>query len=337
LSLIDAGFGLPQVGMDVLGSWPTGPSDLEAGGQPPAAGIRLGRYRLIEPIGRGSQGEVWKALQVEPLVEEVALKLLAPDRSAHPARFSQFRREAEWGARLEGPSLLPTYEFGMVAGFAFLAMPLVDGGSLADVLARRRLWLSGAQPPVRHRLDRLPRAAFLREVVTIGARVSRALAAAHSSRIVHRDVKPANILVDRLRRDGVYLADFGLGRDLSDRSPAPLCGSIGTPLYMAPEKLLGRSSDEVLCDVYALGVTLFESVTLVRPFSVPADLPRARWSEYLAFIRPCRPREVAAWVPNSLDAIIRRAMSRNPDHRHPSMQSFADELEAEAFVEYESS
>jgi serine/threonine-protein kinase len=275
---------------------------------------------------------VWRALQVEPIVEEVALKLLTTDQSDHAARLSQFHREAMWGARLEDPSLLPTYEFGTIGGFAFLAMPLVDGDSLARLLDRRRRGLTGWQSPNRHWLDRLPREgeAYLRSIAQIAARVARALAVVHAARLVHRDVKPANILVDRVRQDGVYLCDFGLGRDLDDRAPVPLRDSTGTPLYMAPERLLGHFNDEVLCDVYSLGVTLFEAATLGHPFSVPAALPRSEWPEFLAYTPPRRPRDVAPWLPIALEAIIRRAMSRNPLNRYPTMATFAEELEGYA-------
>ena len=89
-----------------------------------------------------------------------------------------------------------------------------------------------------------------------------------------------------MRPGRVYLCDFGLGRDLDDPAPAPLCNSTGTPLYMAPERLLGHPSDEILCDVYSLGVTLSEAATLVAPFSYPEDRPPWAWPEYLAYSAP---------------------------------------------------
>src|SRR5206468_244619 len=123
------------------------------------------------------------------------------------------------------------------------------------------------------------------------------------------------------------LCDFSLGRDLHDNEPALLCESTGTPLYMAPERLLGQPSDEVLCDVYALGVSLAEAITLVCPFSVPDGLPRSDWQEYLARSTPRDPGEVAPWIPSSLQSITRRAMCRNPRKRYPAMAAFAGDLE----------
>jgi serine/threonine protein kinase len=289
--------------------------------------MRLGRYRLIERLAQGCQGEVWRALQVDPIVEEVALKLLTGARAEHPGHRSQFRREAVWGARLRSPWLLPTYEFGAEGGIVYLAQPLVEGDTLAELIARYRLGSQGARAPRRHWLDQVPRATYVRAIVTITARVARGVAAAHAAHVAHRDIKPANILVDRLRPGRVFLCDFGLGRDLHQSVPAILCESTGTPLYMAPERLLGETSDEVLCDVYALGVTLAEAATLVCPFSVPDGLPRSHLREYLARSTPRDPGEVAPWLPVSLQAIIRRAMNRYPRGRYPTMTAFAGDLE----------
>jgi serine/threonine-protein kinase len=289
--------------------------------------MRLGRYRLIERLARGCQGEVWRALQVEPIVEEVALKVLTGEHAEQPRLRSQFHREALWGARLESPSLLPTYEFATEAGMVYLAQPLVNGDSLAELIMRRARWQKGARAPRRHWLDQLPRDMYVCAIVAIVARIARGLAVAHAAGVVHRDIKPANILVDRLRPSRVFLCDFGLGRELHDSGPALLCDSTGTPLYMAPERLLGETSNEVLSDVYALGVTLSEAATLVCPFGIPDGLPRSDWPEHLARCVPQGPAEVAPWLPAPLKAIIRRAMHRNPGGRHPSMTAFAEDLE----------
>jgi serine/threonine-protein kinase len=300
----------------------------------PVAGMRLGRYRLIEPLGRGSQGEVWRAVQVEPVVEEVALKLLTPEQASTPRRRSRLHCEAQWGARLAHPSLLPTYEFGTCSGYLFLTMPLVTGDSLASVIARRRQIEHRSPGPglarPSHWLDRLPRQTYVQAIMAIALRVARAAAVAHVGRVVHRDIKPANILLDREWPNGVYLCDFGLGRDLDDQATPSTQGSTGTPLYMAPEKLLGRPANEVLCDIYSLGVTLAEAVTLVPPLSVPADLPRSQWAQYLAYSTPRRPRDVAPWLPPAVDDLIQRAMSRAPRDRYPSMAALALDLERAA-------
>jgi serine/threonine protein kinase len=292
----------------------------------PTTGLRLGRYRLIERLGRGCQGQVWRALQVEPIIEEVALKLLTPEQAHNPGWRSQFHREARWGGGLADPALLPVHEFGDSEGYLFLAMPLVDGDTLAAVIERRRRH-GGTPPPFRrHWLDRLPRDAFVAAMLAVVARVARGAAAAHAERVVHRDIKPANILVDRKRPEGVFLCDFGLGRDLDDHATAPLRGSTGTPLYMAPERLLGQPADEMLCDVYSLGATLAEAVTLVPPFSVPEGLPSPEWPEFLARSNPRRPSDVAPWLSPTLVEQIERAMCRDPRQRYPSMTALAEAL-----------
>jgi serine/threonine-protein kinase len=290
-------------------------------------GMRLGRYRLVERLGKGCQGEVWRALQVEPIVEEVALKLLAGAQARHPRLRAQFYREAVWGARFESPWLLPTYEFAAEGGMLYLAQPMVDGESLADLIARRRRWTEGERAPRRHWLDQVPRDTYLAAIVTIVARVARGLAVAHAAHVVHRDIKPANVLVDRLRPARVFLCDFGQGRDLLDHAPALLCESTGTPLYMAPERLLGQPADELLCEVYSLGVTLAEAAALRCPFAIPEGLPRELWRAHLAHSTPRGLAELAPGLPPFLQAIIGRAMNRNPDARYPSMTALAEDLE----------
>jgi serine/threonine protein kinase len=293
----------------------------------PARQARLGNFHLIAPLACGREGEVWKAVQVEPLVDLVALKLLTPDRQREPGRLARFRSEARQGASLDGPALLPTYEFGVADGIAYIVMPLVDGFSLGDILRQRRSCRAGSPPLALHRLAILPRPRYLLAVVRALTRIARALHAAHAARIVHCDVKPANILLDRNHEHRAFLVDFGLGCDLDD-VPLPRWRAwAGTPLYMAPEKLLAGEVDGVLCDIYALGVTLFEALTLTPPRVVPADVPREAWAAYLAGTEPPRPRAVDPAVPAALDAIVARAMARDPRRRYPSASALAADLD----------
>ena len=287
----------------------------------------LGRYRLIELLGRGGQGEVWRALQVEPIVEEVALKLLTAEHAEKPGLRLQFHREAMWGARLVSPWLLPTYEFGSEAGFLYLAQPLIDGDSLAALIAcRRRSGSNGLSSPQRHWLLRLPRSTYVRAIVTIVARVARALAVAHAAHVVHRDIKPANILVDRVRPSGVYLCDFGLGRDLADPAPALLCDTPAHPLHGSRTSAGALSRRDPLRRLrtgrHPVGGRHAGSSVLVFRRSAPGRRPK-----YLAYSTPRLPCEVAPWLPMALQSIIRRAMSRSPRKRYPSMTTLAEDLE----------
>jgi serine/threonine protein kinase len=291
------------------------------------AGRRLGRYRLIERLGRGTQADVWKAVQIEPFVQEVALKVLPPLLAGESWRLDQFRHEAEVGASFANSSLLPTYEFGEINGITFIAMPFVDGGSLADVIAARRERRAGHS-----RLDvdprvLLPAAEFDRSIARVFVKIARALHVAHLGRVIHRDIKPANILLDRKHDDRVFLCDFGLGFDLDRPQHGELREGVGSPLYMPPEKLIGLEGvDEIRCDLYALGVTLFEALTLALPLEIPVDLPRSQWAEYLVLTPPLRPREIEPDLPEPLEAIVLKATHRLAAERYATAAALADDL-----------
>jgi serine/threonine-protein kinase len=296
------------------------------------ARLPLRDYWPIAPLARGNHGEVWKAVRVAPRLQLVALKVLRFDQAHRADRRDRFRREAELAMRLRGPGILPVEEFGEVQGSMFMVMPLVDGATLADVIAERRSGVSGpaARPEAHPRKPAwwaaLARDDFIAAMVLIVARIARALASTHAQRLVHRDVKPANILLDRKAEDRVFLADFGLGRDLDDPAPRPL-NTVGTPLYMAPEKLSGKAADEVRCDIYSLGVTLFQAVTLYHPLPVPDGLNQSSLATFLAGTAPLRPRELCPSLPPALEAIILRAIHRDPVQRHPDAAALANDLE----------
>ncbi len=145
--------------------------------------------------------------------------------------------------------------------------------------------------------------------------------------MAHRDIKPANILLDGHQTYGVYLCDLGLGRDLEIATSEQMRDGAGTPMYMAPERLLRAPANEILCDLYSLGVTLFETVTLGRPFDTLGDIPLACLPTKLANARPRPPREVKPDLPVELGDIILKAMSRSPQDRHHSATEIANELD----------
>lgn len=267
------------------------------------------------------------AVRVDSGGQAVALKVL-PASARDPRRRAQLRHEALRGARLVGPSLLPTYEFGEADGAVFMAMPLVVGCTLADVLAQRRAIRGGrSSPGETHRLAAADDRTYTRDVVALLARVARAAADAHDGRVVHRDIKPGNILVGRDPTGGVYLCDFGLARDLDVATPWQLRDGAGSPLYMAPERLLRHQADEVRSDVFALGVTLSEALTLMPPVEVPEEMPPSLWASFLAAASPRRPSALWPAIPVRLETTILRATSREPGRRHPTAGAFADDLE----------
>jgi serine/threonine-protein kinase len=292
-----------------------------------AAGQELGSYRLLECLGRGAQGEVWKARLLEPEGGIVALKILTPSSALNAARIAQFRREAERGLRLVGPSLLTIRELKASDGYHFMTMPLVEGTSLRDVIKSRIVYLlhGDAAPP--HPFVSLDENDYLLAMTDSLAEAARAMGRVHIQRIAHRDIKPANILLDNLRPGGVYLCDFGLGRDLDFATTDQMRDGAGTPLYMAPERLLKLPADEIKCDIYSMGVTLFEALTLARPFCVPESVGPAGLAPFLAAAEPRRPRQVHRRFPGELEEIITKAMARDPHRRHDSAVELAADLE----------
>ena len=216
--------------------------------QPPLEpGDQLGRYRLLERLGRGGQGDVWKAMRREPFVELYGPEGPEAVPGPRPRRMAQFRREAERGGRLAGPSLLT----GLRArrrSTAIISWPCpTSKGSRSARSSRARIAHLAGKPNRGDPSPRDPRRARLSAGHDPDPRRRRRgrLARAHDQRIAHRDIKPANILLDNRRPEGVYLCDFGLGRDLEIATPEQMRDGAGTPMYMAPERLLRATADEI--------------------------------------------------------------------------------------------
>ncbi|HTR51299.1 MAG TPA: protein kinase [Kofleriaceae bacterium] len=271
------------------------------------AGAHVGRYTVGARIGRGGMGAVWRAEDRE-LGRAVALKRVhGGGDGEHRARLV---REARAAAQLQHPNVVAVYEVGEADGEPFLAMELVDGETLAS-------WL------------RAPRS--VRDIAGVLAQAGRGLAAAHAIGLVHRDLKPDNVLVDRTGRARV--ADFGLARAGDGHgSVARATGGLGkltetgaisgTPAYMAPELVEGAPPD-ARSDQYAFAVTAFEALYGCHPFV--GDSVEARWLEMAAGrIRDVRGKRR---VPARLDRAVRRALAIDPEARWPSVAAFVAELE----------
>ncbi|MFE5816668.1 serine/threonine-protein kinase [Streptomyces sp. NPDC056479] len=258
-----------------------------------------GRYRLGESIGRGGMGEVWRAYD-ETLARHVAVKLLLPQDS-DPTATSRFRLEAQTAARIDHPNVVGVRDFGEHDNRLYLVMELVEGDSLA-----RLLTLSGAQSAER--------------VALVAAQAAAGLAAAHRQGIVHRDIKPGNLLLDA---DGTLkIGDFGIARFMDDPGAALTATGqiVGTSLYLAPERALGKPASPA-SDVYALGCVLYQLLTGRPPFH--ADTAVAILHQHLD-AAPVPPRELGvADLPPAFESYLLGLLAKEPEHR-PAAQQAAD-------------
>lgn len=256
-------------------------------------------------IGRGAMGEVWRAHD-EKLGRPVALKVLLAQEHDTTAT-ARFRLEARTAGRLSHPHVVAVLDFGEHEGRLFLVMELVEGGSLAQLLA-----VSGPLPAPR--------------VAGIAAQAAAGLAAAHRQGIVHRDIKPANLLLDA---DGtVKIGDFGIARFLDDPAAAlTATGQIlGTGLYLAPERARGGPA-QAASDVYALGCVLYQLLTQRPPFQ--ADTALALLHQHLDTV-PAPPRQLGIDVPSALEDYLLGMLAKQPDDR-PTAQEVVNWLRSGAW------
>jgi len=270
----------------------------------PLIGQKIKDFVILEQIGRGGMAKVYRAAQPS-IHRDVALKIInLSDESRSPEFRRRFAQEAELIAGLEHLHILPVYDYGIAGEYAFLAMRLLRGGTLQDLLDREQL-----------PLDRS--AALFRQFAS-------GLAYAHSRGVVHRDLKPSNILLDET--GNTYIADFGLAKIIGGTPDLTLEERIiGTPHYIAPEQVRG---DEVThrADIYSLGVVLYRMVTGRLPFE---DSGRDMVSLLYQNIErtPPRPREVVPDLPPTIEEIILRAMAKRPKDRYDSAKAIARDFD----------
>src|SRR4051812_3746898 len=262
------------------------------------AGTEIGGYKVTGVLGRGGMGVVYRAEHIH-LGRPVALKLLAP---GHPERFRQrFIRESRVAASLSHPNIVAVYDAGESDGALWIAMQLVEGTDL-----RRLLHEDSPREP--------------REVAAIAAQMGSALDAAHAAGLVHRDVKPANILLDG---GHAWLTDFGLTKRLISSADITQASDIvGTPDYLAPEQIEGASIDGRI-DQYALACVVHHCLAGVPPFERDSDLAilQAHLND-----PPPRVTDVRPDLPAALEHVLVRAMAKDPAERFPSANDFAAAL-----------
>ena len=261
--------------------------------------VVAGRYRLGPVLGRGGMGEVRRARDLR-LGRDVAIKFLRPDLAAEPDVRRRFEDEATAAAQLGHPNVVTVFDTGEHAGRPYIVMECLAGRTLADELVDGPL----DTPRVRR----------------IAAEVLGALGAAHGLGIIHRDVKPANILI--AEHGSVKVGDFGIAKSTEGLDHTLTGEIIGTPAYLAPERLEGRRATPE-SDVYSLGVVLYEALAGRKPFS--GDTPLALAHAVLSTV-PTPLRELRPDIDASLAATVDRAMDKAPERRFPSAGAMAESL-----------
>ncbi|HAK93680.1 MAG TPA: hypothetical protein DCM87_01400 [Planctomycetes bacterium] len=316
---------LAQIGLQSAGGGAA--ARTEGAGSAVAAPDRLGDFRIVREIGRGGMGIVYEAVQVS-LGRRVALKVLPFASVLDQRHVERFKNEAHAAASLHHTHIVPVYATGCERGVHYYAMQYIEGQSLAEVIADLRKDASSAPAaphPCHHTpTSSLPRGReFYRAVARVGVQAAEALDHAHAVGILHRDVKPSNLLLDD--RGEVWLTDFGLARIEHGRGLTLSGDLVGTLRYMSPEQALAkRVVVDHRSDIYSLGSTLYEILTL-RPAFDGRD--REEILRQIAFSEPRAPRRIRKTIPAELDTIILKAMARDPGGRYAAAQEFADDLQ----------
>ncbi len=259
----------------------------------------IGRYQIVQEIDRGGMSVVY--LGHDPRVKrDVAIKILSQNLQGQANVRARFEREARIVASLDNPNIVTVYDYGEEDGQAYLVMRLMQGGSLSDLLTFGRLNLADSAHIIK--------------------RMASALDAAHARGLVHRDLKPANILFDATGE--AFLTDFGIVKLFESDNPANMTGSVvlGTPAYMSPEQALGHAIDK-RSDVYSLGAVLYEMLTGMPPYTGPSGVSVAM--KHVMEPVP-RVKELRTDIPEEIDAIVAKAMAKEPGGRFASAGELAD-------------
>ncbi|MGW4092856.1 serine/threonine-protein kinase PknD [Nocardia sp. NPDC004750] len=259
----------------------------------------FGRYRLLSLLGQGGMGQVWRAH--DSLTNRVVALKVLPERFNDDEQLRErFRRECRAVAQLTEPHVIPIHDFGDIDGRLYLNMRLIEGTDLRTVITRE-----GALSP--------------RRAVAIIAQVAGALQAAHDAGLVHRDVKPSNVLLGS--DEFASLIDFGIAHATDDRTLTSIGETIGTAAYMAPEEISAGVKADARVDVYALTCVLYECLTGRPPFTSESGMQGV--IAHHLYTPPPRPSATTPEVPTAFDAVIAKGMAKNPDDRYQTARELA--------------